>query len=198
MNKLAKTQVKVNDLLSSRWSTRSIDPNKSVTNNDILALCEAARWAPSAMNAQPWSFLVLQKSDANFQVAFDTLADGNKIWVKNAPILIIAFANEIIESNGKTNPTAHFDTGLAVENILIQTVELGLVAHPMSGYDHLALDKNFNIPDNYKSVVMIAIGHPGNIGDLANEDLIKGEKSERVRKDLSANFFKSEFGTSII
>ncbi len=198
MNKLAKTQVKVNDLLASRWSARSIDPNKSITNEDILALCEAARWAPSAMNAQPWSFLVLEKSDANFQVAFDTLAEGNKIWVKNAPVLIIAFANEIIESNGKTNPTAQFDTGLAVENLLIQAVELGLIAHPMSGFDHSAINKNFNIPENYKSVAMIAIGHPGNIDELANEDLINREKAERVRKDLSANFFKSEFGTGII
>lgn len=189
---------KICDLFTSRRSARALDPNKLVTNVEILALCEAARWAPSAMNAQPWSFLVLKKYEANYQVAFDILSEGNKIWVKNAPILIIAFAETINESTGKTNPTAYFDTGLAVENLIIQAVELGLIAHPMSGFDHYLLDRNLGIPENYKSVVIIAIGHPGNINELANDDLINKEKAERVRKDISVNFFKSSFGTPIV
>lgn len=194
MQKSAITQVPIADLIANRWSPRAFDASKPVSHEQVIALLEAARWAPSCFGDQPWRFLVCQKNskqDADaeaWQNAFDCLASSNQTWVKASPILMITCADTLFGHNQSPNRWAQHDTGAAAENLCLQASHMGLSAHQMGGFNaDLARDK-FAIPAQYTPMAMIALGYAGNPNQLPDE-LKQRELAERKRKPLGELFF---------
>jgi nitroreductase len=183
--KLAQTDYPINELMRRRWSPRAFEKDRAVEKGKILAMLEAARWAPSCFNDQPRYFLVFDGSDAAaLGRARDCLVEGNA-WARQAPVLMLSVARDTFEKNGKPNRWAQHDTGLATENLLLEAVELGLAAHPMAGYDSGRAGTEFGIPEGFTSIAMIAIGYPyqAQLEDL-DEKLRGKELASRDRKPI--------------
>lgn len=196
--KIAKTKVPINELISRRWSPRVFDPNKKVSREQLLKICEASRWAPSCANEQPYKYIIWNRftNEVDFMKAFEVLDKWNKNWVKNCPILLVAIANKEF-SNGDYNRWAEYDTGAASENICLQATDLGLFAHQMGGFDAHKLSIAFDIPPKFQPMAMIAIGYKSYDLSLVHERYQKTEQEERVRKPLSHNFFDSKWKNPI-
>ncbi|MFN3307533.1 MAG: nitroreductase family protein, partial [Candidatus Kapaibacteriota bacterium] len=160
MEKLAKTIVKINDLIARRWSARAFDPNRPVEGWKIVSLCEASRWAPSCGADEPWRVIIWDKfsSAKEYSKAFEVLDEGNKKWAKNAPLLIAVIADTRWRSNREAiNKWAPFDTGASAMALYLQAFDLGLYAHPMAGFDATKLRELFQIPDDYEPFAMVAV-----------------------------------------
>jgi len=162
-----------------RHSPKVYDPDKNVSREVMHGVLEAARWAPSANNRQPWFFLVFDDTDLEArEKARSVLNEGNRIWAGRAPVLVLACARTR-RDNGKPNSYAAHDLGLANENLLLQTYASGLISHPMAGFDKKAAREAFEIPEDYEPMVMIAIGYPGDDSNLPTE---VQEHSRRIRE----------------
>lgn len=198
IEKKAKTSVDIHGLLASRWSPRAIDPQRAVARRNLLALLEAARWAPSCFGDEPWRYIAWDRHETpeSFDKAFDCLAEGNQGWVKNAPVLLLACADSTFRRNGKPNRWGMYDTGAASENLCLQATALGLVAHQMGGFDKAKLAETFNIPEKFTPMAMIAIGHPGKLEDLP-EHKRDAEQAERKRRPLGECFFLGNWGEPV-
>lgn len=196
--KLAPTQVPIHDVLARRWSSRAFDPARAVTRAQIVALCEAARWAASCYNDQPWRFLVFDRhSDAAaWQRAFECLGEWNQKWVKHAPVLLIACAGSIFHKNGKPNRWGQHDTGAAGQNLYLQAVALGLLAHPMGGFDADKVRQTFQVPGDYTPMAMIAVGYPGP-AEILEPEYRELETAPRERKPLGECFFEAAWGAPL-
>ena len=203
MQKTAITQVPIADLIANRWSPRAFDAAKPVSQAQIIALLEAARWAPSCFGDQPWRFLICQKnSNQNadteaWQQAFDCLASSNQIWVQAAPILILTCANTLFGHNQSPNRWAQHDTGAAAENLCLQASHMGLAAHQMGGFNADLAREKFAIPAQYTPMAMIALGYAGDPNQLPDE-LKQRELAERKRKPLGELFFTDAWGKSVV
>lgn len=174
----------INELIKKRYSPLAFD-KKPVEEVKIQRLFEAARWAPSSRNEQPWRFVYSTSNNRSaFGKMFDCLADGNKVWAKTAPLLILSVACTFSSYNGKPNFYALHDTGMAVANLLIQATDMGLYVHQMGGFDKNMARRNLNIPDKYEPVAMMAVGYKGDPDDLP-DDLQKRENAVRTRKALN-------------
>ncbi len=157
------------------YSERLVEPEK------IHQLLEAARWAPSSMNEQPWRYIVAKKDDTVlYNKVFGSLAESNQSWVKNAPVLIVSLARRTFIRNGVANRHALYDTGAANSLLTIQTSALGLNAHQMGGFDYEKLKSALAISDDMEIAVVISIGYPGEIDKLP-EALQKRELAPRER-----------------
>lgn len=188
----------INKLIAERWSPRIFDPNKFITKEQIKKICEAARWAPSCANEQPYRYIIWNKktNKIDFEKAFETLDKGNKDWVINCPIIILALANSKF-SNGSINNWAEYDTGAASENICLQATDLGLHAHQMAGFDNNKISLLFNIPPTFKPMAMIAIGYKSDDFDLVPSKVQSQEQSDRKRKPIGNNFYDSKWNNPI-
>lgn len=193
------SKVKIDELLANRWSPRVFDPSRQVTEEQIISICEAARWAPSCSNQQPYKYIVWNRNNnsKDFEKAFGTLDEGNQNWVKNCPVLVLAVV-ELNFNNGEINNWAEYDTGAASENICLQATSLGLHAHQMAGFDTDKIINIFNIPTGFKPIVMIALGYKSNDLTLVAEKYRKMELSERKRKPINENFFDSKWENDLI
>ena len=198
MRKPAITQTSINETIANRWSPRAFDANKPITQAQIIALCEAARWAPSCFGDQPWRFIIWNKANdvAAWQQAFDCLAPSNQTWVKHAPILVLVCADSQFGHNQQPNRWAQYDTGAATENMCLQASSMGLSAHQMGGFDSDLAREQFNIPAHVTPMAMVAIGYMGDVGQLP-DDLKTREMAERKRKPLGELFFNSTWQKAI-
>lgn len=199
--KTALTQVKVHDLIARRWSCRAFYASKPVSREQIVAMLEAARWAPSCFGDEPWRFIVWDKNTdaAAWQKAFDCLVEWNQNWVKNAPVLVLVTANSLFRKNGKPNRWGQYDTGAAAENLCLQAVAAGLMAHQMGGFDEEKTRRTFNIPKEFALMSMIAIGYQGEPEVLDDNDELKQlELAERARTPLGTHFFEGDWGIPVI
>ena len=187
----AVTQVVIADLIASRWSSHAMDPDQPVSREHLLALLEAARWAPSCFGDQPWRYLVWDRfrDAAAWQQAFECLVEGNQGWVRNAPILLLSLAASNFGHNNKPNRWAQHDTGAASENLCLQATALGLVAHQMGGFDTEQAKVRFNIPADHVCMAMIAVGHPAPVEVLPGA-LRERERSSQGRKPLADIVFE--------
>jgi len=194
----AITQTAIADLIARRWSPRAIDPDQPVSREQLLVLLEAARCAPSCFGEQPWRYLVWDRfhDPEGWRQAFECLAEGNQIWVKNAPILLLSLAAPNFSHNGQPNRWAQHDTGAASENLCLQATALGLVAHQMGGFDPEAAKIRFNIPADHAGMAMIAVGHPGAM-ELLPAALVEKEQAPRRRKPLEQWAFEGCWGQGI-
>lgn len=193
--KPAATRYPIHDIIARRWSGRAFDPSQGVPQEQLVALLEAARWAPSCFGDQPWRFLVWDRfrDEASWRRAFACLAEGNQAWVKNAPVLLLATANSAFRHNGKPNRWGQYDTGAASENLCLQAVALGLMAHQMGGFDAEKIRQEFSIPEAFACMAMIAVGHPAD-ADMLTGELKEAELAPRSRAPLGELFFEGGWG----
>lgn len=168
--------------------------NKSVEPEKLSLLFEAARWAPSSMNLQPWRFIYARKEDTdNYNKIFDLLFDGNKIWAGSAPVLAISITEVVMEYKDRPNRFAFHDLGMAIGNLLNQATFLGLFVHQMGGYDVEKARNNLEIPSRFEPAAVIAIGDKGDTEKLPPE-LKKRELATRVRKEPREFVFEGGWG----
>ena len=192
MDKPAQTQFPIHELLKKRWSPRAFD-ERPVEADKLLSLFEAARWAPSSNNGQPWRFLVARKeSKAEYDRLFNCLVEGNQKWAHRAPVLLLSVAKLQFE-DGSANRHALHDTGMAAENLAIQATALGLVTHQMAGFDVEKARVDLKIPSGYEPVAMIAVGYPGELASLPDR-LRERELQPRSRQPISEWTFSGQWG----
>jgi len=166
MQKSADFESPILDVIRMRRSRRAyadlpVEPDK------INSLFEAARCAPSSVNEQPWMYLYSTKDQSElWNRISDALNEGNKIWAKNAPLLIVSLARKNFMRNDHPNTSARYDLGAANAFLSLQAAHHGLNVHQMGGFDADRLRKNLNIPDHYEPVVIMAIGYPGDVQTL--------------------------------
>ncbi len=193
MDKTAAASHHISEIIAKRWSPRAF-LSKPIEQDKIMSLFEAARWAPSAYNEQPWRFITATSDDSyQYTKMLSCLVDANQAWAKNAPLLIILVVKKNFDFNGKPNRWAMHDCGLALENLLLQTVELGLAAHPMAGFSVDAVKNGYSVPDEYEPLTAIAVGYPGE-PDMLEGELAERERDQRVRKELSDLVFNGKWG----
>ena len=147
---------------------------------------EAARWAPSSLNEQPWFYVYATRDQPLWDKIFDAVKEGNKIWARNAPLLICSMARKNFIRIESANPSARYDLGAANAFLSLQAAHLGLNVHQMAGFDHPTLIRNLGIPDRYEPVIVMAIGYPGDVESLP-ENLKAREIAPRER------YVKQEF-----
>lgn len=167
------------------FSDRPVEPEK------IEALFEAARWAPSSRNIQPWRYVYALRTDLEFQLLLNLLFEGNQRWAKNAGMLIMAIAQTRYHYQDKINENRHswHDTGLANSLLLIQGVSMGLLMHPMGGFDTVRAREELHLSSDYVPVAMIAVGYHGDDSKLP-DDLITRLNAPRSRRPLEETVFK--------
>jgi len=155
----------VDKLFVNRWSPRSMS-GEAIDESTLLTLFEAARWAPSSNNNQPWRFLYACRETKEWPTFFDLLAEGNKMWAVRAAVLVVIISKTTFDFNQKPSRTHSFDTGAAWENLALQGSLEGLVVHAMQGFDYNRAKEALHIPDGYQVEAMIAMGIPGKREDL--------------------------------
>ena len=196
MDKPAETQFPLHELLKRRWSPRAFS-EQPVGPDMLLTLLDAARWAPSSSNEQPWRFVVATKQEpADYDRLLACLLEGNRKWAYRAPVLMLSVARMDFEEDGRPNRHAFHDVGLATENLLLQVSALGLVAHPMAGFDIEKARADLKIPSGYEPVAMIAVGYPGELSVLPDY-LQQRELKPRERKPLTDITFGGQWGHSL-
>jgi nitroreductase len=158
----------IEPIFLKRWSPRAMS-GEPLTEDELLTLFEAARWAPSTYNEQEWRFLYARRDTPHWQTFFDVLMDANKAWCQRAAVLCVVLSHKIFERNGKPNPVHTFDTGAAFENLALQGAVMGLVVHAMAGFDRDKARTALSVPDDYAVEAMIALGRPGDPADLPPE-----------------------------
>jgi len=184
-DKYAPANSPILEYLARRWSPRAFAMNRPVERTKILTMLEAARWAPSCFNEQPWRYLVFDGSDKDaLDRARACLVEGNA-WARQAPVLMISVAQEAFSKTDQSNRTAEHDVGLASENLVVQAAALGLAAHQMAGFDLDRTRTEFSVPQGFSLIAMIAVGYPyrGKLDDLP-EKLRARELQPRVRRPL--------------
>lgn len=168
-----------------------------VEREKLLAILEAARWAPSSYNEQPWSFMIATKDNPiEYERLLNCLMEGNMRWAKFAPVLMISVAKLIFDSNGKSNRHAFHDLGLALGNLIIQASHLGLHVHQMAGIHVDKVRDTYHIPYTHEPVAAIAIGYYGKLEQLP-ENLRERELADRVRKPLKEFVFSGSWNHPI-
>jgi nitroreductase len=193
MEKIAETQVPIHELIRRRWSPRAFS-ELPVGPDKLLSLFEAARWAASSNNEQPWSFLVATQEDPkNYADMLGVLVDFNRSWANKAPVLILTLAHTQFEKDGKPNRHAFYDLGQAAANLALQATALGLTAHQMAGFNVEAARERFAVPAGWEPVSMIALGYPGD-PDSLTEKLRQREIAQRQRKPLGTFVFSGAWG----
>ena len=193
MEKPADTLYPIHDLLRQRWSSRAFD-DRPIEPEKLRSLCEAARWAPSSNNEQPWRFIVANKDyGTEWNRLLACLVEGNRTWAYRAPVLILSVASLNFEDDSTPNRHALHDTGMAVENLVLQATALGLSAHQMAGFDVEKARADLKIPSGYEPVAMIAVGYPGDLASLPDR-LRERELQPRSRRPISEWTFSGQWG----
>lgn len=178
----AATEAPLIDPLADRWSPRAFDPDAVVETETLRTVLEAARWAPSANNSQPWRFIVARRGTAAFATIHDAMAGFNKEWADSAAVLIVNIA-ETTDAEGRTRPWARYDLGQAVAHLTVQAQHEGLHTHQMGGFEAQAIHDAFELPDTQEVVSITTLGRLGDVDQL-NEVLRERELAPRQRMEL--------------
>jgi nitroreductase len=178
----AQTAVEIHEVLANRRSPRSLDSTAVLSNQDLLAILEAARWAASANNGQPWRFFVGNRGDETFGQILDSLASFNQGWAHRASTLILV-AGIHTREDGTPNKGFMYDCGLAVAQLVIETHHRGFVAHQMTGFDAAKAAENLRVDSTLTPVAVIAIGKQAP-ADLLQGAMLERENAPRQRKSL--------------
>jgi nitroreductase len=196
ISKAAKTNFPIHSLIAKRWSARAFS-TKSVEKTKLLSILEAARWAPSSRNEQPWRYIVFTNNNPEkLNIARSVLLEINN-YAKRAPILICAITKKYYSDNGIYNKLHFHDLGAANENMFLESFDQGLIMHEMGGFDREKARKVFSIPDDFEIGVMIAIGYQDS-HDILPERYREKAFSPRERKPISEIAFLEQLGNSIL
>jgi len=174
---------KLHQLITDRWSPVAFD-SKEVNFDQIHQLFEAAKWAPSARNSQPWRFIFATKKMSEYQTLLGLMDEGNQLWAKSAPLFVMPLAQMISTYKNRPNRLASYEVGMAVGNLLVQATAMGLMVHQMGGYDLERAKAELIIPTRYEPMSIMAIGYKGDPSQLP-QDLAAREKKERTRDENS-------------
>ena len=195
VEKLAATSYPIHPLLERRWSPLAFS-DQPVSPADLGSVLEAARWAASCFNEQPWRFMIATHADRpEFDRLLSCLVEGNQEWAKAAPVLLLSIAKLTFTQNGKPNRHALHDVGAAAASLTIQATALGLSVHQMGGFDLEKARELYQIPADYEPVAAIALGYPGNVADLS-EKLQQREAAPRSRKPVTDSVFAQDWNQS--
>jgi nitroreductase len=193
MHKPAATDFPVHDLIRHRWSPRAFS-DKPVEPAILASLFEAARWAPSSSNEQPWAYLVATKDNPeDFAKMVSVLVEFNADWAKNAPVLALAVSHLKFQSNGNPNRNAFYDTGAATILFSLEATARGLFVHQMAGFDPAKAKQVFEIPADWEPIAAFAIGYPGDPNSLSQK-LQDREVAPRTRKPLTEFVMSGRWG----
>jgi nitroreductase len=193
MEKPATTEFPVHDLIRQRWSPRAFS-DKPVPPDVLRSLFEAARWAASSYNEQPWAFLVATKDDPeNFAKMLSVLVEFNAGWAKHAPVLALAVAELAFHQKGNPNRNAFYDVGAASAQLTLEANSRGLFVHQMAGYHGDKARQVFEIPAGWEPIAAMAIGYPGDPESLP-QPLSDRELAPRTRKRLSEFVMTGRWG----
>ena len=193
MEQSGPTQFPIHELLARRWSPRAFD-ERPVDTELLRVLFEAARWAPSSNNEQPWRFVVATKeNERDWTRLFECLVEGNQRWAFRAPVLVLSVASLYFAANGKMNRHAFHDTGMATQNLVLQAAVHGLMARQMAGFDVEKACAALGIPSGCEPVAMIAIGYPGD-PTILPEPLRERELQPRSRRPIDEWTFSGQWG----
>ena len=181
-----KTEHPIHELLEARWGPYAFDSNKQVQTEDLNSVFEAARWAMSAYNEQPWRYIVANRASdqALWEQVLSTLVEGNRPWAQHVPVLALGVVQADLERNGKTNPTAVHDLGTASAFLTIEATARGLSVHQMSGILPDAVRLTFSLPDNLQPVTALAIGYAG-VNNKLDDSFANRDTRTRDRKPMS-------------
>lgn len=193
MRKPAPVHHQVHELIQHRWSPRAFS-DKPIPADVLRSLFEAARWAPSSNNEQPWAFLVTTADDKeNHAKMLSTLVEFNQAWARHAPVLAIAVSEMAFAKTGKPNRNAFYDTGAAVADLSLEATSRGLFVHQMAGFDPLKAIEVFEIPNGWEPIAAFTIGYPGDADSLP-ETLRQREHAPRERKLLETFVMGGQWG----
>ena len=183
MEKPALSEAPIHELIRNRWSPRAF-ADEAIPEEDLRSLFEAARWAPSSFNEQPWAYIVATKEDkVNFEKVLGTLVEFNAVWARKASALAMAVAKLAFAENHAPNRNAQYDTGAATALLSVEATARGLVVHQMAGFDPDKARRTFAIPEGWEPLAAIAIGYPGNPDSLPSK-LKDRELAPRRRKPI--------------
>jgi nitroreductase len=183
----------INPIFVRRWSPRAMS-GEPITDEEMMTLFEAARWAPSTYNEQEWRFLYARRDTPNWRTFFDLLVEFNQSWCQRAALLVVVLSHKVFEQNGKENAVHLFDCGSAFENLALQGSAMQLVVHGMQGFDFEKARTALRVPDDYAVAAMFAVGHPGDPNDLP-KDMQEREKPSG-RKPVREIICEGVFGFS--
>lgn len=193
MDKPANTKHPIHDLLRRRWSPRVFSA-RAVPAETLRSLFEAARWAPSSYNAQPWAFIVATKEDReNFGRILSTLVEFNRAWANGAAVLMINAGKKKFDHDGSPNRHALYDVGQATAYLTIQATAMGLAVHQMAGFSPEKTRQVFEVPDEWEPGAAIALGYPAQEHEVP-ENLKERENTPRVRKPIEEFVFTGKWG----
>ncbi len=195
MSMRVQTDHPVQELIAARWSPYAF-ADRPVARADLLSLFEAARWAPSSYNEQPWTYLVATRDQPEeFARVLSCLVEGNQVWAKAAPVLALACTRLTFERNGQPNAAAVHDLGLAAANLLLEATARGLAVHQMIGIVPDRVRVLYQVPEGVQPLTGLAIGYAGDPTALP-EKIRDRDAARRPRKPLSAFVFEGKWGTT--
>ena len=186
-NKVANTSYPVMEVVRKRWSPRSFS-ERQIEPADLNTLFEAASWAPSSMNEQPWKYIYAHRHDASFHNFLECLYPGNASWAKNAAVLLLSLSRVDHQRDGNVNRYHMYDAGAANNTMLLQAASMDIFGHLLGGYDMEKAKAVFKIPESLDPVCFIALGYLGAPEQL-EEPFLNRELSERSRKPVASFAF---------
>jgi len=180
----------IDNLFLDRWSPRAMT-GEPISEPDLMTLFEAARWAPSANNNQPWRFLYARRDSQQWPLFFDLLVEANKVWAHNAAALLVIVSKTSFDHNGKPSITHSFDCGAAWACLALQGSLKGYVVHGMQGFDYARARTVLAIPDDFQVEAMAAVGNPGPKESLPEE--LQKRELPNDRKKLAETVCEGAF-----
>jgi nitroreductase len=193
MKNPAPAEYPVHELIRERWSPRAFS-RQEISSEDLRSLFEAARWAPSSSNEQPWAFIVATRNDnQNFTKALQPLVEFNVNWAKNAYVLGFAVAELAFAKNKTPNRNAHYDTGAAMSQLTTEATSRGISVHQMAGFDPDTAREVFEIPSGWDAIAAFAMGYPGDPASLP-QPYRDRETAPRVRKPIREFVMNGKWG----
>ena len=180
----------IHPLILNRWSPRAMS-GEELSDDELLPLFEAARWAPSSYNNQPWRFMYAKKNTPHWNTFFNVLGEFNRSWAKDAAVLVVIISKKNFEHNNKPSVTHQFDSGAAWENLALEATSRGLVTHGMEGFDYEKARRDLRITNDYDVEAMIAIGKRGEKEDLPEK--LREREFPSSRKPLKEIIIEGTF-----
>jgi nitroreductase len=196
--KIAQTDHEILDVIRHRWSPRAFDPSREVSRADLERLFEAARWAPSSFNEQPWRFVIVDRvrtPDA-FAPLLGALLPRNQAWAGAAPVLVLVAVRVKLERNDMDNAHAWYDAGQAVAFLTLQATAAGLSIRQMQGFDPEVAREVCRVPAPFEPAVIMAVGHAGDPEALATPAHRDAERAPRIRRAIAETVFEGSWGIS--
>jgi nitroreductase len=189
-SEVRKTDFPIEQFLVDRWSPRAMS-GEEISDEDLMRLFEAARWAPSSFNAQQWRALYAHRDTEHWQTFFDLLVEANKTWAKNAAVLVVFISRKVFDHHNEPSVTHSYDTGAAWQNFALQGFRQNLVVHGMEGFDYDRARKQLRIPDDFNVEAMAAVGRPGS-NELLPEKL-RARETPNDRRKVRESIFEGPF-----